>query len=116
MKKAAVALILQEGLKSALYYRKLLEEISKLEGDIIPITAFIDNKSVFEALQSTRMVDDKRLRIDIAAISEIKNNFNVQVKWCPGKVQLANCMTKRGASGMELLKILQTGKIPEEFV
>ena len=37
---------LQEGLGGALYYRKLLEEISKLEGDIIPITVFIDNKSV----------------------------------------------------------------------
>ena len=83
MKKAAVALILQEGLKSALYYRKLLEEISKLEESIIPITAFTSNKSVFETLQSTRMLDDKHLRIDNTAISAIKNNYNVQVKRCP---------------------------------
>lgn len=59
----------------------------------IYIIAFVDNTSVVEALKSTKMVDDKRLRIDIAAIKEIKNN-NVLVKWIPGKVQLANCLTK----------------------
>nr|XP_034319149.1 uncharacterized protein LOC109620710 [Crassostrea gigas] len=111
---AAEALSLQEGLESALYYRKLLEEICHLDSDKVPITAFVDNKSVVEALKSTKMVDDKRLRIDIAAIKEIKNN-NVLVKWIPGKVQLANCLTKRGADGMQLLNILQTGKMPEEF-
>lgn len=105
---------MQEGLESALYYRKLLEEICHLDSDKVPITAFVDNKSVVEALKSTKMVDDKRLRIDIAAIKEIKNN-NVLVKWIPGKVQLANCLTKRGADGMQLLNILQTGKMPEEF-
>lgn len=85
-----------------------------MDSDKVPITAFVDNKSVVEALKSTKMVDDKRLRIDIAAIKEIKNN-NVLVKWIPGKVQLANCLTKRGADGMQLLNILQTGKMPEEF-
>lgn len=85
-----------------------------MDSDKEPITAFVDNKSVVEALKSTKMVDDKRLRIDIAAIKEIKNN-NVLVKWIPGKVQLANCLTKRGADGMQLLNILQTGKMPEEF-
>lgn len=50
-----------------------------MDSDKVPITAFVDNKSVVEALKSTQMVDDKRLRIDIAAIKEIKNN-NVLVK------------------------------------
>lgn len=64
-----------------------------MDSDKVPIIAFVDNTSVVEALKSTKMVDDKRLRIDIAAIKEIKNN-NVLVKWIPGKVQLANCLTK----------------------
>jgi hypothetical protein len=113
---AAEALSLQDGLESALYYRKIIEDICAVWQGTIPITAFIDNKSVTEALQSTKMVEDKRMRIDIAAICEMKQNNYVEVKWCPGKVQLANSMTKRGASGIELLNVLQKGKLPEEFV
>ena len=58
----------------------------------------------------------EEVRNDIAAICEMKQNNYVEVKWCPGKVQLANSMTKRGASGIELLNVLQKGKLPEEFV
>lgn len=113
---AAEALSLQEGLESALYYRQTLEDIFGIEKDSLPITAFIDNKSVTEALKSTKLVDDKRLRLDIASIREMTQNNNIQVKWCPGKSQLANSMTKRGASGLELMSMLQRGRIPEEFM
>ena len=113
---AAEALSLQDGLESALYYRKIIEDICAVRQGTIPITAFIDHKSVTKALQSTKLVENKRLRIDIATICEMKQNNYVEVKWCPGKVQLANSMTKRGASGIELLNVLQKGKLPEEFV
>jgi hypothetical protein len=32
--------------------------------------AFVDNKSEIDSVYSTKLVDDKRLRIDIAALSE----------------------------------------------
>ena len=31
------------------------------------------------------------------------------IKWCPGSVQLANCITKRGAQSHLLLKVIQSG-------
>lgn len=108
---AAKALSLQEGLETALYFQKIIEDIC---GEHIPITAFIDNKSVTEAIKSTKLVEDKRLQIDIASAMIQKNC--VEVKWCPGKVQLANSMTKRGASGIEFLNVLQKGLMPEKFV
>lgn len=109
---AAEALSLIEGLESAIYYREIVEEMCSLK-QCLPITAFIDNRSVIEAISSTKMVDDKRLRIDIAGIGEMKRNSNIFVKWCPGKVQLAKSLSKNGASGIELLNILQEGKMPE---
>ncbi|CAC5360729.1 unnamed protein product [Mytilus coruscus] len=112
---AAEALSLQDGLETALYFQKIIEDICGVQ-ERIPITAFIDNKSVTEALKSTKLVEDKRLRIDIAAICEMIQNNYVEVKWCPGKVQLANSMTKRGASGIEHLNELQKGQMPKEFV
>ena len=52
----------------------------------IPVTAFIDSKSIVEALQSTKLVDDMCLRIDDATISEMQLNNKVLMKWCPGKI------------------------------
>lgn len=99
-------------MESAAFYKKLLEGII---GHQLAVEAYIDNKSVIESLNSTKLVDDRRLRIDIAAISETVNNEkNTSVKWCAGKNQLANCMTKRGASGLELLQIVQSGKFIQD--
>ncbi|CAC5357015.1 unnamed protein product [Mytilus coruscus] len=73
---AAEALSLQDGLETALYFRKIIGDICGVGERIITITAFIDDKSVTEALKSTKLVEDKRLRIDIAAICEmIQNNY-----------------------------------------
>ena len=60
-------LSLQEGLEDAIYHQKLIGEILHLPFKI-PIIAYVDNCSVIEAPESTKYVDDKRLRIDISEI------------------------------------------------
>ena len=106
---AAEALSLQEGLEDAVYLKGMLTELTSASD--IPIIAFVDNKSVVEAIHSTKLVEDKRLRIDIGAMKQSLENGEVSaIKWCPGNQQLANCMTKKGASGCDLLTILQGGK------
>ena len=67
---AAEALSLQEGLECGFYYRKMIEDMLDITTKTIPIIAYVDNKSVIEVVYSTKLVDDKRLRVDIAAISE----------------------------------------------
>ena len=109
---AAEALSLLEGLEDGIYCRKLLEELLHLKPGTIPISAIVDNRSVVEAVYSTKMIDDKRLRLDISAIKElVESKENTCLKWYPGSMQIANCMTKKGASGLELLTILQNGVI-----
>ena len=76
---------------------------------LVPITAYVDNKSVVDAIHSTKVVDDKRLRIDIAALKENLAASELTVKWCPGDKQLSNCMTKKGASGYPLMSVMQSG-------
>ena len=50
---------------------------------------------------------DERLRIDISTVKESVQSAEVNtVKWYPGAAQLANCMTKRDASGAQLLNVL----------
>ena len=65
---SAECLSLQEALEASYYYRKIVEDIIGLPSKTIPIVAYIDNTSVIEALSSTKLVDDKRLRVYIAAI------------------------------------------------
>ena len=114
---AAETLSLEEGLEAGFYYREMLENIFGLEPRTIKIEAYVDNKSVIEAILSTRLVDDKRLRVDIAAIKELIQLHDVnRIQWVPGHLQLANPMTKQGASGFNLLKVLQSGRMFNELL
>ena len=61
---AAETLSLQEGLEDGIYLCKILEELLGSSVNEIPISAFVDNKNVVEAIDSTKMVDNKRLRIE----------------------------------------------------
>ena len=108
---AAETLSLLEGIEDAFFLHSLMSEIGILDADI-PISSVVDSKSLVENVHSTKSVEDKRTRIDLAAIKEYLMDGRVKsIQWCPGSKQLANCMTKKGASGVELLEMVQKGKI-----
>ena len=56
------------GVEEALYLRKVVEFCLGLN---CPIEAIVDNRSLVQAIASTHLVDEKRLRIDISALKEI---------------------------------------------
>ena len=90
----------------------MLENILGLEPRTIKIKAYVDTKSVIEAILSTKLVDDKRLQVDIAAIKELIQICDVnRFQWVPWHLQLANPMTKQGAFRLNLLKVLQSGRM-----
>ena len=107
---AAEMLALQEGIEDGCYLRQMLAEVLNLEIRI-PLIVYCDCRSVIDAVYSTKLVDDRKLRIDIGAVREaLKRGEVTSVQWCPGTDQLANCMTKKGADGRHLLSIIQTGR------
>ena len=109
---AAEALSLQEGIEDATYIRHHLETLIALPAGTMPLIAIVDNKSLVEAVHSTKLVDDKRLRLDIGAMREALQKGEISsITWCPGSAQLANCLTKRGAAAFQLLRVLQTGTL-----
>ena len=114
---AAEMLSLGEGLDAASHYRQMLQEILGFDIKTINIEANVDNKSVVEAISSTRMVEDKRLRVDIATIQEsLKFQDCSRIHWVAGHLQLADVMTKQGASGFHLLNVLQSGQMLSEII
>lgn len=107
---AAEALSLCEGLEAAIHHREILEEIVNLEPKSIKIHAIIDNKSTVQAVYSTTVVDDKRLRREIGGIREMLACGTVDsLEWVKGSDQLADVLTKRGVDGSPLLEVLQNG-------
>ena len=78
----------------------------------LPVRGVIDNKSTTEAVRSTTVVSDKRLRRDIASVKEMLTcGYVKQIDWVPGDQQLADVLTKRGVNGSKLLSVIQKGII-----
>ena len=104
---AAEALSLLEGIELAVYLKSVISSLIEYQP---PIEVVVDNRSVVEAINSTKLVDDKRLRLDISAIKQYMQSGEVQnIRWCPGKLQIADVMTKKGVSNLNILQILQNG-------
>jgi hypothetical protein len=109
---SAEMLSLQEGVEDAIYLRAIVTELLQKDPKSLPIVAYVDNQSVVQAIGSTKQVDDKRLRVDIASIKECLAKHDIDsVRWLDGSRQLADCMTKRGASGYKLRQAIMEGQL-----
>ena len=94
---AAEALALLDGASTAVYLAKIIQEMSDCGN--IPIKCFVDNRSLVDALSSYKLVDDRRLRIDISVLKDMLHNGELsEISWVDTSMQLADCLTKRGAS------------------
>ena len=71
------------------------------------IILYTDNKSLIDSINTTNLAQDKRLRVDLAALREINDNNDVDFKWVDTKSQIADVLTKKGVSKHNLLQILQ---------
>ena len=112
---AAEALSLLAGLDEAMYLQKMILDLFP---DIsLPVYAKVDNKDLVEAIYSTKVVKEPRLRIEIASVKEsVQNGLVESVSWIESKDQLADCMTKKGVSGERHMSILQTGSLDPVFL
>ena len=77
-----------------------------LDVEVLRTIVRTDNKSAYEAINSTTAVEEKRLRVDIAAIRECVRNNEVEMEWVNKENQLADVLTKQGADSTKLLKVL----------
>ena len=84
-------------------FRELLIEIFRSTN--VKIRVLTDNKALAQTMLT--VVDDKRLRIDIASLREtIQNDFVEGVFWIPSQFNSANPLTKQGASNSYLIDVL----------
>ena len=82
-----------------------MQEISSCKS--IPVKCFVDNRSLVEALSSYKQVDDRHLRIDISVLKDMLSAEELkEVTWVDTSKQLADCLTKKGASCNKLRAVV----------
>lgn len=111
---AAEALSLSAGLDAAIALRWMIADFTGVE---LSVKAIIDNKSTCDAVYSSTDVSEKRLRREIAIIQEMVESGEVkEIRWLKGEDQLADALTKRGASTLKLMKVLQKGEMGSDLM
>ena len=109
---AAEGLSLSEALDEAIYVRHVLCQIFSVpsKSEYFAITGVTDHEGLCRNIRSTKLVEDRRLRLDIASIKQnIARGEVSEVILCTSGEQLADVLTKKGVSGEKLLSVLQTG-------
>ncbi|KAL5011741.1 hypothetical protein ScPMuIL_010292 [Solemya velum] len=105
-------LALADAIDTGLFLTTLHSELTggNTKATTIPIVCLTDNHSLYEAVKSTKSVADKRLRIELSSIKELISKKKVKgIRWLSTKCMLADCLTKKRASPLELLKVVSEG-------
>ncbi|CAC5407525.1 unnamed protein product [Mytilus coruscus] len=96
-------------------YNELIFNKCTSEGGI-PVRCVIDNKDLFEAVHSKKNVSEKRLRLEISCIKEMIQKGELTAHWIETNEQIANVLTKHGASAQNLLHCFETGLVDTVFM
>ena len=107
---ASEALALSEAADAGFLASAMLQEIFQLR-KLPPVTCKTDNSSLVQTLNSSNIVADKRLRVDISRLKEMMVKEEIQVEWIEGFKQAADVMTKAVANSELLRDILNHHQI-----
>ena len=110
---SAEILALSDAVDDGVYIAELNSELLFNRSKQISIGVYTNRKSLFDALNSKKNVTEKRLRIDIALLREMMDLKIITKLHCiDSQSQLANVLTKKGASTKELLDTIRKGVTP----
>ena len=96
-----------DAMDSAYLISNILKEILvQKEEREIEVFLYTDNKSLYDSMNTSNLMIDKRLRVDISSLREMHDKGEVNFRWIEGDNQLADVLTKRGATKKKLLNVL----------
>ena len=76
-----------------------------------PIQGFTDNKSLYDSAHTVKVISDVRLRVEMQIVREMIDRKELDMHWVNTEIQLADCLTKYGASSHKLINNLTSGRI-----
>ena len=97
---------IMSGVESGLLFGAMICEVNG--GDKVQIFARTDSKRLCDAVNSSNTLEDSRLKIDIAVLRDYLRQDELRsMSWVPSAEQLADSLTKGGASTEKLLEALR---------
>ena len=72
---------------------------------------YTDSKSLKQNLESTHVIQDPRLRVDMARLKQMIDLEEMVINWVPSQLQLADSLTKKGASADKLIEVLRSAQL-----
>ena len=111
---SAETLALSKAIGDTIYVQNFFKETLNITPKI---TAIVDNKGLAQSAYSTKVIEDKRLMIDLASIREDLNKGIIQdILWVKGQEMLADCLTKKRVSPASLIKTLSSGLLEYDIL
>ena len=108
----AEALAINETVSELVYIKAVLTEMLGDEMLAVPLEVYTDSKNLLQASKTTSLVEDHRLRIEVAILKEsLEEGELKKIEAVSGTDMIADCLTKRGASAKLLLDIVKKGKM-----
>ena len=108
---AAETLALVEGCERAYVISRLFAEIltgnNKMHEK--PVVCVTDNMNLYQSSHTTNSLEDKRLLLEMNIVRQMISRNEIKLLWCKGELQLSDVLTKIGASGVKLRKIIHNG-------
>ena len=108
---ASEALTQQEAIDGALFAKEMLREVFGKQVEKMKVVLVTDSKSLQDAIYSTSLVKDKMLRINIAAIKQAIERFNVHFHWKCGGEMIADALSKKHSNKEILRRAIMLGRV-----
>ena len=86
---------------------KMIEELYRVPMPLVK--CHTDSKSLTDHLATSHVIQDPRLRVDVARLKEMVEVGEISMSWVKRDQQLADSLTKAGASPGRLLDVLRSG-------
>ena len=112
----AETIAIRDSVSQGVYFAHLLSDIyyGTLQTKRFPVYVYTDSKSLEQAVRSTKLVQEKKLRIDIAEIQRcIEEKEIVDLRYVRSDEQLADGFTKRDVCMTKLMELVNGDDITE---
>ena len=108
---AAETLSLQKLAGNMFFVRHILKQMFGDKADNIPGLAITDNQDLFSCVHNLKACEDKRLLADIISIKQAiaEDKTITELRYVPKEVMIADCLTKTGKTGDDLLQVVKRG-------
>ena len=97
-----------EGVDSAILLQHQIQEIFDFSPEI---QVYTDSKSLHQAVHTSKVMTDKSQRIIISYLRQFVENNEISISWIEGNNQIADTLTKLGASPYQLREVLESAHL-----